>query len=91
MSIHIRRIFDDEPIVTWLLTLISGAVGGNIGGALIKDQSLGPVVNTILGLIGGVGGSQLLGALGGLQSLGQIGNIGASGVVGALLPIIIAS
>jgi uncharacterized membrane protein YeaQ/YmgE (transglycosylase-associated protein family) len=71
------------------LSLISGAVGGNIGGALIKDQSLGPVMNTILGLIGGVGGGQLLGALDGLQSLGQIGNIGASGIVGALLPIII--
>jgi uncharacterized membrane protein YeaQ/YmgE (transglycosylase-associated protein family) len=91
MSIHVRRISMTSPIVTWLLTLISGAVGGNIGGALIKDQSLGPVVNTILGLIGGVGGSQLLAALGGLQSLGQIGNIGASGFVGALLPIIIAS
>ena len=71
------------------MTLISGAVGRNIGGALIKEQSLGPVVNTILGLIGGVGGSQLFGALGGLQSLGQTGNIGASGVVGSLLPIII--
>ena len=46
-------------------------------------------MNTILGLVGGVGGGELLGALGGLQSLGQIGNIGASGVVGALLPIII--
>ena len=80
-----------SPIVTWLLTLISRAVGGNIGGALLKDQKLGRVVNTILGLIGGVGRSQLLGALGGLQSLGQIGNIRASGVVGALLPIIIAS
>lgn len=80
-----------SPIVTWLLTLISGADGGNIGGALIKDQTLGPVVNTILGLVGGVGGSQLLGGLGGLQCLGQIDNIGASGVVGALLPIIIAS
>ena len=80
-----------SAIVTWLLTPISGAVGGNIGGALIKDQSLGPVVNTILGLTGGVGGNQLHGALRGLQSLGQIGNIGASGVVGALLPIIIAS
>ncbi len=32
-----------SPIVTWLLTLISGAVGGNLGGALIKDQSLGPI------------------------------------------------
>jgi uncharacterized membrane protein YeaQ/YmgE (transglycosylase-associated protein family) len=44
-----------------------------IGGALIKEQSLGPIVNTILGLIGGVGGSQLLGALGraGLRTLGH--------------------
>jgi hypothetical protein len=67
------------------------AVGGNIGGALIKDQNLSPVVHTILGLIGGVGGSQLLGALGGLQSLGPIGNITASGAVGALLPIVVAS
>jgi uncharacterized membrane protein YeaQ/YmgE (transglycosylase-associated protein family) len=80
-----------SPIVTWPLTLISGAVGGNIGGALIKDQNLGPVVNTILGLVGGVGRRQLLGGLGRLQCLGQIENIGASGVVGALLPIIIAS
>jgi uncharacterized membrane protein YeaQ/YmgE (transglycosylase-associated protein family) len=78
-----------SPLISWLLTLISGAVGGNIGGALIEDQSLGPIVNTVLGRIGGVGGGQLLGALGGLQSLGQIGNVGASGVVGALLPIII--
>ena len=46
-------------------------------------------MNTILALIGGMGGSQLLGAIGGLQSLGQIGNIGASGVVGDSLPIII--
>jgi uncharacterized membrane protein YeaQ/YmgE (transglycosylase-associated protein family) len=84
-----RGIVDDEPNSHSLLTLMSGAVGGNIGGTLIKDQSLGPVVNAILGLIGGVGGSHLLGALGGLQSLGQIGNIGASGVVRALLPIII--
>lgn len=80
-----------SPIVTWLLTLISGADGGNIGGALIKESTLGPAVNTILGLVGGVGGSQLLGGLGGLQCLGQIDSIGASGVVGALLPIIIAS
>jgi uncharacterized membrane protein YeaQ/YmgE (transglycosylase-associated protein family) len=78
-----------SPLIGWLLTLISGAVGGNIGGALIKDQSLGPIANSILAIVGGVGGSQLLGALGGIQTLGQIGNIGASGVVGALLPIIV--
>jgi hypothetical protein len=31
-----------SPIVTWLLTLISGAVGGNIGGAAIKDPKPRP-------------------------------------------------
>jgi uncharacterized membrane protein YeaQ/YmgE (transglycosylase-associated protein family) len=51
------------PTVSLLLTLTSGAVGGDLVGALIKDQSLAPTVNTILGLIGGVGGSQLPGAL----------------------------
>jgi hypothetical protein len=33
-----------SPIVTWLLTLISGAAGGNIGGAVIKDENP-PYVN----------------------------------------------
>ena len=80
-----------SPIVIWLLTLTSGAVGGNVGGALIKDQSLGPVVNTILGLIGGVGGSQLLGALGGLQSLCQIDNIGRPELSEHCCPSIIVS
>jgi uncharacterized membrane protein YeaQ/YmgE (transglycosylase-associated protein family) len=47
-------------LLTWLLRLVSGAVGGNVGGALIKDQRLGPIVNTVLGLIGGVGGSSPL-------------------------------
>jgi uncharacterized membrane protein YeaQ/YmgE (transglycosylase-associated protein family) len=51
------------PTVSLLLTLFSGAVSGDMVGALIKDQSLAPTVNTILGLIGGVGGSQLPGAL----------------------------
>jgi hypothetical protein len=31
-----------SPIVTWLLTLISGAVGGDIGGAAIKDPTPRP-------------------------------------------------
>ena len=37
------------------------SVGGNLGGLLNKAKSLGPMLNTILGLIGGVGGGQLLG------------------------------
>jgi hypothetical protein len=31
-----------SPIVTWLLTLISGAAGDNIGGAAIKDPKPRP-------------------------------------------------
>ncbi len=68
-----------------LLQLVSGAVGGNVAGALNKTRSLGPLINTVLGAIGGVGGGQLLdGMVGG----GTGGTIGVSAVVGALLPLI---
>lgn len=50
---------------------------------------MGPVWNSILGAIGGVGGGQIAAAVGGLASLGQAGNIGSSAVIGALLPVII--
>ena len=43
-----------------LIQLISGGVGGNIAGALLKKFNLGPIGNTIAGILGGVGGGQLL-------------------------------
>jgi hypothetical protein len=36
-----------------LIQLISGAVGGNVAGVANKAKSLGPLVNTILGALGG--------------------------------------
>ena len=48
-----------------LISLISGAVGGNAAGGIMKNLSLGPIGNTIAGLVGGGLGSQILGMLGG--------------------------
>lgn len=50
-------------IVGLLIQLISGAAGGNIAGALLKKFSLGPVGNSIVGILGGGLGGQLLGML----------------------------
>lgn len=68
-----------------LLQLISGAVGGNAAGLANKARSLGPLLNTILGALGGLGGGQL--AEGTLEG-GTAAGVGASAVVGALIPLI---
>ena len=46
-----------------IIQLISGAVGGNIAGAILKQFNLGPIGNSIAGLIGGGVGGHLLGML----------------------------
>ena len=75
-------------LTTLLMQLASGAVGGNLGGMLNKAKSLGPLLNTVLGAIGGLGGGQLLGpALSGMMGTTG-GNITASALVGLLLPLI---
>lgn len=76
-------------LTTLLIQAISGAVGGNVGGWLNKAKSLGPLVNTILGAVGGVGGGQLLGGtLTGLLGNGTAGNVTASTLIGLLLPLL---
>ncbi|HEU5154415.1 MAG TPA: hypothetical protein VFU03_06780 [Gemmatimonadales bacterium] len=47
-----------------IVQLISGAVGGNLAGALMKDKSLGTLGNSITGILGGGLGGALLSALG---------------------------
>jgi uncharacterized membrane protein YeaQ/YmgE (transglycosylase-associated protein family) len=69
-----------------LLQLIAGAVGGNAAGLANKAKSLGPLLNTILGALGGLGGGQLAG---GALDAGTGGEVGMSAVVGALLPLIV--
>lgn len=82
-----------ESLLPIILQLVAGAVGGNVGGAAMKDSSLGGLGNTIAGAVGGIGGGSVLGALipaianvagGGIN----VGNIAASGVGGIVLQII---
>jgi len=78
-----------------IIQLISGALGGNAAGALMKKLSLGTVLNSILGIVGGGLGGQLLNLLGvgtaggGLDLGGIITSIAGGGVGGGILLVII--
>jgi uncharacterized membrane protein YeaQ/YmgE (transglycosylase-associated protein family) len=84
-------------LVGLLISVISGAVGGNIAGAAMQDKSLGTLGNSIAGILGGGLGGVLLRALGMLgQSGGSldlasiVGNVASGGVGGAILLVIIS-
>jgi uncharacterized membrane protein YeaQ/YmgE (transglycosylase-associated protein family) len=47
-------------IITLLIQLVSGALGGNIAGSALKNMSLGTLGNTIAGIIGGGFGGLIL-------------------------------
>lgn len=78
-----------------IIQLISGAVGGNIAGGVLKNLNLGPVWNSVVGILGGGLGGQLLNAVGllgqsgGLDIGSIIGNVASSGVGGAVLLVIV--
>ena len=52
--------------VNLIISLLSGAVGGNVAGAAMKDKSLGTLGNSLSGILGGGigGGSKLGGGIG---------------------------
>ena len=79
-----------ESLLPIILQLVAGAIGGNVGGAAMKNASMGGLGNTIAGAIGGLGGGSLLGPMLGMASTGgfDIGNIAASGIGGIVLQII---
>lgn len=83
-------------IVPLIIQLVSGAVGGNIAGALMKKSSLGVTLNSIAGIVGGGVGGQILQAVlgvgggGGGMDIGSIlSSIAGGGVGGGLLIAII--
>jgi hypothetical protein len=39
----------EGQVVSWLISLVTGGVGGNVAGALFKNLSLGTVGNTLAG------------------------------------------
>jgi len=84
-----------QGIIAIILQLASGAIGGNVAGSLKKDISLGTVGNSIVGILGGGLGGQLLGMMGigtsdGSMEIGSIvGSIAGGGVGGGMLMAII--
>lgn len=91
-------------IVGLIVQLVSGAVGGNVAGAALKKHSLGPLWNSVVGIVGGGIGGQILTAVlggagmegaaaatagGGLDIGSIIGSVAGGGVGGAILMIIV--
>ena len=50
----------DSFLLNLVIQLVAGAVGGNAAGAILKQFNLGPLGNSIAGIIGGGLGGQLL-------------------------------
>ena len=85
-------------IVGLIIQLISGAAGGNIAGAILKQFNLGPVGNSIVGILGGGLGGQILAMLGaggsgaaasGLDIGAIVSGIAGGGVGGGVLLAIV--
>ena len=74
-----------------IISLISGLVGGNAAGALLKKLSLGPIGNSIVGLLGGGLGGQLLNLVTGSNADTEsiIGSIASSVAGGSVLMAIV--
>ena len=70
-----------------VLSLISGAIGGYMAGAVLKN-SLGPAGNVIAGLIGGGASEKILTSTGFLSG-SVVEQIAGSGIGGAVLVLIV--
>ena len=83
-------------IVSLVINLISGAVGGNIAGAVMKDKSLGPLLNSVVGVLGGGAGAGVLKMMGmavnegGLDIQAVLTSVASGGVGGGILLVIVA-
>jgi len=82
-------------LIPLIIQLVSGAVGGNLAGALMKKSSLGTLWNSVAGIVGGGLGGQLLGLLGiatgsgGMDITSILGSIASGGGGGGVLMAII--
>jgi hypothetical protein len=71
--------------------LVGGAAGGNGIAAILKKLSSGPVLDTILGLVGGFAGGQLAGLIPGLDASAAgdiLGSLVGGGIGGGALTAI---
>lgn len=78
-------------IVSLIIQLIAGAVGGNVGGAAMKNSSLGTAGNSIAGAIGGVLGGTALGPMIGMGPMAgsfDIKNTVTAAIAGLIVQIV---
>ena len=76
------------PTIVLIVQLLSGVVGANGAGALLKQFSLGWLGNSVAGLVGGAVGGQLLLML--LRGAGH-GTSGSGGIdVGSLVAQVVS-
>ena|SRR5690606_8994275 len=89
-----------EEYLPLIIQLVSGAVGGNIAGALLKNSSLGTLWNSVVGILGGGLGGQLMGMLGlsgaeaaeassSMDLTSILGSVAGGGVGGGVLMAIV--
>jgi uncharacterized membrane protein YeaQ/YmgE (transglycosylase-associated protein family) len=71
-----------------IIQLISGAVGGNAAGAVLKNLSMGLVGNSIAGAVGGGVLGQVLGAVAPMLAGGMGGQALGGGIGGLVLTAI---
>lgn len=64
--------------INMLISLLSGIVGGNIAGLMMKEKDLGWIGNSIIGFFGGGIGAAILKALIGLSHTGSVAVQGAA-------------
>jgi uncharacterized membrane protein YeaQ/YmgE (transglycosylase-associated protein family) len=85
-------------IISLIIEAISGAVGGNVAGAAMKENSLGTMGNSIAGIVGGglggtilqmVMGTAAAGGGGSLDLTTILSNVAGGGVGGAILMAIV--
>jgi uncharacterized membrane protein YeaQ/YmgE (transglycosylase-associated protein family) len=79
-----------------IIQLISGAVGGNVIGGLLKNLNLGVLGNSIAGIVGGGVGGQLLSMLGtapdaaaGLDISSILTSVASGGAGGGVVMVIV--
>jgi len=84
-------------MINLIIQLISGAVGGNVAGSAMKDYNLGPLGNSIAGIIGGGIGGQILSHFSPAMAQAAttldwgaiIGQIASGGIGGGILMVIV--
>lgn len=75
-----------EEYLPLIIQLVSGAVGGNLAGSLMKNSSLGTLWNSVAGILGGGLGGSILGmiGLGGAEVAEASSSLDLSSILGSV-------